>query len=505
MSNSYTNSSELENQINLFETLLNYIKTPLFFRNQDFVYIACNASFADFVGLPKEKIIGSTIYDIAPYELAESYYNSDLKLKANGKDQEYEGKLLSANGVYKDVIFHKSPVFDNEQNFIGIIGAIFDITEKKQIIEALKESEEKYRLLAENSGDAILLCDGDFQIKYASPACFNLLGFTPEEMLIISPFELVHPEDLPNLNTKVRNSIITKKEFINGEIRIRNKQGAYIWDGISAKFQYNPKGDLDNIVIHNRNITEKVEYRYLLEKANAEKDKFFSIIAHDLKNPFNGMLGFIELLKTNFNNYESSEIEYFINVIYNSAKLTQKLLLNLLEWSKLQRGIIEYNPQKINIKDFISEHIQIHKLTAISKNIAIINHITEDIELIADPNMLDTVIRNLINNAIKFTNKSGQIDIYAVPTRENIEITISDNGIGIPKEHIDKLFKIGSNFSTKGTEKESGSGLGLILCKDFVEKQCGKIWVTSQVGVGTEFTFSLPKNFSTIDIAPSIS
>ncbi len=230
---------------------------------------------------------------------------------------------------------------------------------------------------------------------------------------------------------------------------------------------------------------------------NATKDKFFSIIAHDLKSPFSALLGFSELLLENHATYDDAEREEYIRFINDGSIKTYKLLENLLTWAQSQTGRIKFTPEKINIEELINEIISLLEEPAGNKEIKLISNTERDLSVNADKNMINTVIRNLISNAIKFTPKGGDITVKSHKTtdennQEFVKISIKDSGVGISPEIQTKLFKITENVSTKGTEKEAGTGLGLILCKEFVEKHNGKIWVESEVGKGSNFKFTIP-------------
>ncbi len=230
-----------------------------------------------------------------------------------------------------------------------------------------------------------------------------------------------------------------------------------------------------------------------IKKLNATKDKFFSIIAHDLMSPFNSMLGFSDLLIEDFESYQIQTQKEYIGIINQSIKNTYKLLENLLTWSRLQKDIIDFNPEKINLLLIFKETCELLKQSAENKSIKLTNNISENIFINADKNMISTVLRNIITNAIKFTPKGGKIWIDAKNKQQFIEITTQDSGVGISKEKQSELFKIDQNTSTQGTERETGTGLGLILCKEFTEKHGGKIWVESEEGKGSTFIFTIPK------------
>ncbi len=234
----------------------------------------------------------------------------------------------------------------------------------------------------------------------------------------------------------------------------------------------------------------------MLRESNMTKDKLFSIIAHDLRSPFNNILGFSELLIEKGNNFKSSRSETYLNIINSSANDSLILLDNLLNWAKSQTGTINIKPIKLILSNVILEVIKLEKSIANVKNISLNYFTSDEIVVYADENMLKIVLRNLISNAIKFTKLEGEIGVYAISKQDWVEITISDNGIGMNEEKLKELFKLSSDASTLGTAKEKGSGLGLILCKEFVEKHNGKIWAESKEGKGSDFKFTLPLKIS---------
>lgn len=229
-----------------------------------------------------------------------------------------------------------------------------------------------------------------------------------------------------------------------------------------------------------------------LEELNKTKDRFFSIIAHDLRSPFSVTLGYTDLLMKRFDYFTTEQIKEFIGQINNSAQKQFKLLENLLQWSRIQIGSLKVEPSELNLKYLNDNVITLLEINARKKDINLFSMIKDDIKVFADENMVTTVLRNLVSNAIKFTNRGGYVNLYSRPLQNEVEVTVKDNGIGISNDNIDKLFKINTNSSTPGTEDESGTGLGLILCKEFVEKNGGKIWAESKIGEGTAMKFTLP-------------
>ncbi|CAN5615526.1 hypothetical protein BH23BAC1_BH23BAC1_03950 [soil metagenome] len=230
-----------------------------------------------------------------------------------------------------------------------------------------------------------------------------------------------------------------------------------------------------------------------LQEANATKDKFFSIIAHDLRGPLHSLSSFSNLLINHTSSLSMEDIQMVAKDLDKSLNNLFSLLENLLEWARSQAGIIEYNPEKISLRQIISSTIDLLEISAQNKNISIQTSVSEHLMVIADKYSITTVIRNLISNAIKFTHEGGKIEIGAIEISNFISIRIKDNGVGMNSEVQDKLFRIDNKYTTKGTKNEKGTGLGLILCKEFVEKNGGKITVESKENQGTVFSFNLPK------------
>jgi two-component system, sensor histidine kinase and response regulator len=235
-----------------------------------------------------------------------------------------------------------------------------------------------------------------------------------------------------------------------------------------------------------------------LTELNATKDKFFSIIAHDLKNPFVAILGFSELLINGYDNYSDKDRKDLIKQIYISSKKEFGLLENLLEWSLIQMNKIEFEPKILKITELISFNIDLYQSSLQNKQIKLEYKKVEDIFVYSDKNMIDVILRNLLSNAIKFTPKNGliTIDCKLIKEEKKVSISISDTGVGISESDIEKIFNIENSYSKPGTENEIGTGLGLILCNDFVEKNGGEINVESEIGKGSTFWFTLPtENF----------
>ena len=237
---------------------------------------------------------------------------------------------------------------------------------------------------------------------------------------------------------------------------------------------------------------ELEEQRKQLRELNASKDKFFSIIAHDLRNPIAGFLNLTDVLSTNFDVFSEAESKEFINVMNEASKQLYNLLENLLQWSRAQTGSISYEPQYVAIKKLVDETLDALLVNIENKKLKVNVKVDDKLVAYIDQNMIATVIRNLLSNAIKFSPESSSIKLRAEQKNNVIVFSVVDNGVGMSKENKEKLFKIDQHLTTPGTSDEKGSGLGLILCKEFIEKNKGEIWVESQLNKGSEFSFTIP-------------
>ncbi len=231
-----------------------------------------------------------------------------------------------------------------------------------------------------------------------------------------------------------------------------------------------------------------------LKELNAAKDKFFSIIAHDLKSPFNTLINGTRYLKDYYDKMDKDTLDMIIDELHKSSKNMFLLLENLLEWARSQSGNISYKPEILNLYEIINGIVLLFTRNLNNKNIRIVNAVDPNLSVYADMNMIQTVLRNLCSNAVKFTPDGGTICFISSDKGNFVEITVSDTGIGIPEEDMGKLFRIDSKYSRLGTAEERGTGLGLILCKEFVEKNCGTIHAESESGKGSRFVFTLPKS-----------
>jgi len=277
--------------------------------------------------------------------------------------------------------------------------------------------------------------------------------------------------------------------------------------GIMVYLRYRDKKKTNSLLekeieIRKKKESELLESQKMLTEANATKDKFFSIISHDLKNPFGAILGMAELLEDDYETLSDEDRIQIIQQIFKSAQHTYSLLDDLLAWSRAQRGLMSFNPIETDVLSLCRENIDFISSAALRKNIQIDCTVPSGVKIVADQNMLTSIVRNLLSNAVKFSYPGGKVVVSSCKFTENttdeprhfFEITVKDNGVGINPENQKKLFRIEEKFKSYGTLKESGNGLGLIICKEFVEIHGGRMKVASEPGKGSLFGFILPVN-----------
>ncbi len=393
-----------------------------------------------------------------------------------------------------------------------------------------RDTEEKFRSVMNATLDGIVLLDRQGRIIFFNRAAERILGFSEKQAFGINFYDLLEPytsidiykkslkEYFETGNSDILQQIIELTYFRHDEdmifleiyfntFQMSGKQNPCIIIR-DATLKKETEGEFERIIeelqisreliennandvnILNMKLFESEEE---LQELNNNKDKFFSIIAHDLKGPFQGLLGYSKLLSEQLEGLSKEEIKEFSCELHESASQLFKLLQNLLEWSRIQRGVMEFNPQLLTLSELVESTIEILKPSANQKNIKIDSEVAKDIFVYADFNMVNTVLRNLVSNAIKFTNKKGKILISACKSDEHyVSIAVDDNGVGMSLDEMAKVFRIDVHHSKTGTDSETGTGLGLVLCKDLVEKNNGTLTLESEENIGSTFTFTLP-------------
>jgi len=431
----------------------------------------------DYICKPfqKEELIARVNTHINFYLLTQQFQNQAIEISESKIIQKMNINLKTANAK------------------LGELTKTLELSNK-----TLRISSSYNRSLIEASIDPLVTIGEDGKITDVNNATEIVTGVNRVE-LIGTDFSQYFTE--PEKARIGYEKVFRNEKVLDYPLELQHRDGSSISVLYNASVYRDENGKIVGVFAAARDITKLKEAEDKLLKLNKQlnelvstKDKLFSIIAHDLKSPFNSILGFSDLLITNLRKYNFEKSESFLRNINSSAKCTLNLLDNLLNWAKSQTGQIGFNPEKLSLMNIINDILLVLNPSAKIKNISLNNIIIEDIEILADKNMLQTIFRNLISNSIKFTNTNGTINIYTIKKYNFIEISVADNGIGISEEIKEKLFRIESSFTTKGTAEEKGTGLGLILCREFVEMHKGQIWVESELGSGSEFKFTIPIN-----------
>jgi len=466
------------------------------------IHVLANPAYLELFGYSSDdELVGMPISSlIVPSERKIIKENIHRRVRGQIEASNFEGRGIRKDFTEFDAEIRVSSYVSNNETFNVVI--IRDITDRKQAEELLTNSEIRYRRLFESAKDGILILNADTgMIVDVNPFLIEKLGYPYEMFLGKTLWDIGFFKDLA-INQEIFLKLQQNEYVRYDNLPLETADGNLIdVEFVSSVYLVDQKKVIQCNI---RDITERVRFENELKEKNiqlkeldATKNKFFKIIAHDMKNPFISLLGASELLYENANKYDLNKIIKLIKILNDSAKSGYDMLLNLLEWARAQAGNIIFQPEKINLTELIKNNHLSLKQFASSKKINLNFDIRSDINVYADKNMLNTILRNLINNALKFTPKGGQVTVGIKHETGFTIIFVKDTGVGIEKSDLDKLFRMDIKFSQPGTEHEGGTGLGLLLCKEFVEKHNGKIWLESEKGKGTTFYFSLenPENF----------
>ncbi len=377
-----------------------------------------------------------------------------------------------------------------------------DITKQKQAEKILWENHQKLEAIISSSPDGIGITSLEGKLELISDKLLLIYGYSIEErdeLIGRSLFDFIDSSNHKSMSDNIHGLLKSRpKDMISVYLAIK-KDNTRIYVEVNSAILSDSEGNPEKILFVQRDISNRVKNDLIiinnnkeLKELNATKDKFFSIIAHDLKSPFNSIVGLSNLLQEQVREKNYDDIEEFARIIEQSSNRAMDLLINLMEWSRSQTGRMEFNPEYIEMTSFINETVLLFADIAKQKTISITKDLPADTTVFADKAMISTVLRNLISNAIKFTHPGGEINISTKGNQRELTVSISDNGVGISKANISKIFLVDENYSTSGTNNEKGTGLGLILCKEFIEKHEGKIWVESTEGKGSVFYFTIP-------------
>ena len=493
--------SELKFKIlsNQLDSIIDHIPGLVFYKDKKNHFIHVNKYVAEAHSKTKAELEGMNLDDLYPKADSEKYYADDLLVINSGAARlDIEEPWETEQGI-KWVNSSKIPFVDATGEIVGVIGMSFDITARKQAEAELREREVQYYQLA-NAGRALIWRAGTNKLCYFfNKIWLDFTGRTLEQEMGNGWTEGVHPDDLDRC-LEIYTSSFDQRQTFEMEYRLRHVSGEYKWLLDIGTPNFDSKGEFDGYIGHCFDISDRKQAEQEIIDKNEqllllsdEKDKFFSIIAHDLRSPFNGFLGLTKIMVEEISNMSTSELKEILVSLESSATNLYSLLENLLEWAQMQRGMIPYNPEEIQLQNITDECIDLMMESIRKKGVNIISDIPKDFKVMIDVKMIQSVIRNFISNAVKFTTKGGKISISARAISGGMaEISIRDTGIGMNKNLLDNLFNFAQKTNRTGTDGEASNGLGLLLCNEFVAKHGGQICAESEEGIGSVFYFTIP-------------
>lgn len=482
--------------------LLDESPDPIFCFTPEGRYIYVNNAFAKGVRKPVNQIIGNKIWDVFDKDEADKRFAALSTVFQSGNEKVIEVRVPRPDGN-RFYITTITPIKDKNGKVITAICSSKEITDRKKAELALMQSEDRLAAFMKFIPLMVMIKDHEHRAIYAND---NLRKTFPvDDWMGKKPHEL-YPSETADFIVE-KDNLAFENGFISFEETWTDKEGCkhviYV-----HKFRIDISDSKPLIGLILSDITEmkmneailkesNEKYKQLsteLKELNSAKDKFISILSHDLRGPFQGFLGITEFLMSELKNIPAAEAESHLKDLNTALHYQFELLEDLLQWSKLQIGRIDFNPSLLSVKSEISKVLMPLYSAINNKQIQINNLVTPDCFVNADAHLLRTLLRNILSNAVKFSFKKGTITINVEEKESFTQFSITDDGVGIHENDIPKLFQLDTHHSSSGTEGEHGSGLGLLLCKEIVEKHGGKIWVNSTVDKGSTFYFTFPKN-----------
>ncbi|MFZ0454403.1 MAG: PAS domain S-box protein [Ignavibacteriaceae bacterium] len=482
-----------------FSEIIEFFPTGFFVLDQGESLIDINKAGESLIGKKREEIINKKFSDFILENDKKQFKSVLEKACKSSQSQVKELKIKAAGTNYLPALIIIKYNFHPDTSTGFYFLTIIDFTQQKVKEELIKDSEARFENMANTAPVMIWIADVEGLFSFVNKVWLEYSGKKPGEQLGMNWLKDVHPDDLENLLKTYGDAFRSRNPF-TFEFRLKNKNDKYEWMMIKGTPRLSRENIFMGFIGSCTNINAQKEFEEKIKKVNSElleinasKDKFFSIISHDLRSPLGGLMQILEILDESYDSMEEEEKIIIIKEAAGSSKLVFTLMENLLEWSRIQTGKIAYEPEQIEIFPMINELESLYTQNLKNKQITLKNNIEPGVSVFADIKMTNTILRNLISNAIKFTNPYGFIFVSSESIDNFIIIKIKDTGVGIDKESSDKLFKPDSSYSTEGTAHEKGTGLGLVLCRELVEKQGGEIRVESKPGHGSAFLFSLPK------------
>lgn len=484
---------KLSGSVNHFKLIFETIPDPISISEKDTgKIIDVNAGFEKISGYTASEIVGKIPLEIGLWKDENQRELFFKQIHENGYCYNFETVFNNKHG--EEIIAQFSAVVFNSDGHEFLLSVAHVITE-------MRKAEAESLVLksaVEQSPVSIIITDEKGIIQYVNPWFTQVTGYRFDEVVGKNPRILKSGNMSKSFYANMWSTIRAGGKW-HGEFENIKKNGELFWESASISGLKNEQNAVTHFVAVKEDITQQKLFQEevrlkneQLNELNAQKDRLFSIISHDLKGPFNGFLGLTNLMADDAELLSKDEMVEIAGGIRKSAFNVFDLLNNLLDWSRNQQGLIPFRPEKINVSEILDECIEGLDGIAANKNISLQLSVAGNLECYGDENMIKTIIRNLISNALKFTPRGGSVYVEVVEQDSDVQFCVADTGIGMSGEMLSKLFRVDEKINRPGTEKEPSTGLGLIICYDFVKKHNGKIWAESQPEKGTRFFFTIP-------------
>lgn len=458
----------------------------------DYVFIDVNPAFEQMLGLKKENVIGRRVLDVLP-NTEKIWIDNYGRVAATGESMQFYN-FSAEFGKYYEV-----KAYSPKKYYFAVTFA--DITDRIKAEIALKESEEKYRSFFETAPLGIFHSTPEGRFIEVNPALAKMLGYDSPQEVVENIYSIAEQIYVDGRRRKpIVEETAEKDEIVHYENVYRRKDGSQFTANLYLKSVKDENGEIAYLEGMVEDITERIEAEKILRESEHKlreavetKDKFLSIIAHDLKGPLSGYMQLTKEIIDDFYELSLDELQEMSQALHKSSCNIYNLLENLLLWSRSNRGRMNFKPENLNVAEFVGESIAPLRNSAKNKNVEFIEEIDPELLVFADKYMAECVLRNLCSNALKFTPSGKSIRVVSQLSESGfVNFSVADEGVGMDSDTQNKIFKLDQKVSQNGTEGETGAGLGLLLCKEFVEKNGGDISFESAPDIGTTFNFTLP-------------
>ncbi|NPV62991.1 MAG: PAS domain S-box protein [Methanotrichaceae archaeon] len=499
----------LREQFNFLQQLMDSIPNPIFYKDANGVYLGCNAAFETLMGFPKDEIVGHTVYELYPKDLADIYFEADSKLFQNPGSQVYETEIVHADGSRHDVMLSKATYFDIEGRLAGLVGVILDITERKLIENSLRESERRLVDIVNFLPDATLVIDREGKVIAWNRAIESMTGIKAAEILGKGNYEYALPFYGYRRPILIDLVLKSQEELERGYTDLRKQDGTLIGGaymptlkggGIflvgSAAALYDSEGNVSGAIESIRDITENKLAEEELKRAKDEaelamraKSEFLANMSHELRTPMNAVIGMTSLLLMEDLTEEQKD---YVETIRSGGEAMMTLINEVLDFSRMEREKLELEVHPFDLRQLVEEALDVVAVEAAKKGLelAYVFEKSAPEAVVSDPARLRQVLSNLLGNAVKFTDH-GSVMLSVSHKDEEVHFAVQDTGIGIAEGQMHRLFQAFSQLNMSLTRGYDGAGLGLAISKKLVELLGGRIWVTSEAGRGSTFHFTI--------------